>query len=105
MVMKTDLLFRRPSPGGWVAHGFSRGGRELTEGSCPPPLKRRATRSSMTHRISRGLALVRIAVVLMVLAPTALAGAAGPDADAVVMRIESGGGLEVTIFYSFAAVA
>ncbi len=34
----------RVSPAGvWVAHGFSRGERELVRRSCPPPLKRWAT--------------------------------------------------------------
>ena len=43
---------------GWVAHGFSRGGHEFSSNSCPPPLKRWATQSTVIHRISVDGALV-----------------------------------------------
>ena len=37
------LVFRQPSIGRWVAHGFSRGEHESATHSRPPPLKRWAT--------------------------------------------------------------
>ena len=53
------------STDGWVAHGFSRGGHESANHSCPPPLKRWATQSTMIHRINVGGSLV-LAVLLTV---------------------------------------
>ncbi len=50
-----------------VAHGFSRGGRESADHSCPPPLKRWATHTSVIHRINRGRALVVCSLLLAVI--------------------------------------
>ncbi len=48
------LVLGQRSTDGWVAHGFSRGERESKPYSCPPPLKRWATQSTMIHRINVG---------------------------------------------------
>ncbi len=50
-------MLRQRSTGGWVAHGFSRGGHESANDSRPPPLKRWATQSTRLHHISIGGAI------------------------------------------------
>ncbi len=93
------LVFRHTSIDGWVAHGFSRGGHESKPYSCPPPLKRWATQSTMIHRINCGRALVAVAALLLVL-PGAVAwqdSPGGPFADAInaarkrVVKLYGGG--------------
>ncbi|MCK4660775.1 MAG: glycosyltransferase family 39 protein, partial [Phycisphaerae bacterium] len=46
-------VLREACTDGWVAHGFSRGGHESANQSCPPPLKRWATQhESANHSCS-----------------------------------------------------
>ena len=64
---RVALVLGKRSTDGWVAHGFSRGEHESANHSCPPPLKRWATQSTMIHRISAGVALVMVLFLAPVL--------------------------------------
>ncbi|MCK4659850.1 MAG: glycosyltransferase family 4 protein [Phycisphaerae bacterium] len=64
LIPLSGLMLRDTCTDGRVAHGFSRGGRESANHSCPPPLKRWATRLkrwathvSVIRRISGNRAL------------------------------------------------